>query len=63
MLRTVIFDKPQKEIEVQNAIEALLLGRGLNKGIDYDRESGKSEFSGKEYIQILLFLNYHYALK
>ena len=49
-LRTVIFDKPQKEIEVQNAIEALLLGRGLNKGIDYDRESGKFEFSGKEYI-------------
>ena len=36
-LRTVIFDKPQKEIEVQNAI-------------DYDRESGKFEFSGKEYI-------------
>lgn len=63
MLRTVIFDKLQKEIEVQNAIEALLLGRGLNKGIDYDRESGKFEFSGKEYIQILLFLNYHYALK
>ena len=63
MLRTVIFDKPQKEIEVQNAIEALLLGRGLNKGIDYDRKSGKFEFSGKEYIQILLFLNYHYALK
>jgi len=26
------------------------LGRGLNKGIDYDRESGKFEFSGKEYI-------------
>ena len=60
MLRTVIFDKLQKEIEVQNAIEALLLGRGLNKGIDYDREF---EFSGKEYIQILLLLNYHYALK
>jgi len=47
-LRPVIFDKPQKEIEVQNAIETLLLGRGLNKGIDYDRESGKFEFSGKE---------------
>lgn len=36
--------------EVQNAIEALLLGRGLAKGLDYDRESGKFEFSGKEYI-------------
>lgn len=49
-LRTVIFTKPQKEIEVQNAIEALLLGRGLNRGTDYDRETGKFEFSGKEYI-------------
>lgn len=49
-LRTVIFDRPQKEVEVQNALEALLLGRGLCKGTDYDRESGKFEFSGKEYI-------------
>ncbi|MHB9938171.1 hypothetical protein CF098_09150 [Clostridium sporogenes] len=49
-LRTVIFSKPEKKMEVQNAIESLLLGRGLNKGIDYDRESGKFEFSGKEYI-------------
>ncbi len=49
-LRTVIFQKPEKEIEVQNAIESLLLGRGLSKGTDYDRESGKFEFSGKEYI-------------
>lgn len=49
-LRSVVFQKPDKEIEVQNAIEALLLGRGLSKGADYDRESGKFEFSGKEYI-------------
>lgn len=49
-LRTVIFDRPQKEIEVQNAVESLLLGRGLSKGLDYDRETGKLEFSGKEYI-------------
>jgi hypothetical protein len=49
-LRTVIFQKPEKEVEVQNAIESLLLGRGLSKGTDYDRESGKFEFSGKEYI-------------
>lgn len=49
-LRTVIFSKPEKEVEVQNAIESLLLGRGFGKGTDYDRESGKFEFSGKEYI-------------
>ena len=35
---------------MQNAIESLLLGRGLSKGSDYDRETGKFEFSGKEYI-------------
>lgn len=49
-LRAVIFEKPQREVEVQNAIESLLLGRGLSKGSDYDRETGKFEFSGKEYI-------------
>lgn len=49
-IRSAIFQEPQKEVEVQNAIETLLLGRGLSKGIDYDRESGKLEFSGKEYI-------------
>ena len=31
-------------------LQALLLGRGLSKGTDYDRETGKFEFSGKEYI-------------
>lgn len=49
-IRTVIFQRPKKEIEVQNAIESLLLGRGLARGVDYDRESGEFEFSGKEYI-------------
>lgn len=49
-LRTVIFDRPLKEVEVQNSIETLLLGRGLSKGTDYDRETGKLEFSGKEFI-------------
>lgn len=49
-LRSSIYSVPQKEIEVQNAIEILLVGKGWTKGIDYDRESGKVTFSGKEYI-------------
>ena len=49
-IRTVVFQKPEREVEVQNAVESLLLGRGLAKGVDYDRESGKFEFSGREYI-------------
>jgi len=49
-LRSSIFETPAKELCVQNAVESLLIGRGMNKGTDYDRESGKVEFSGKEYI-------------
>lgn len=49
-LRSLIFVKPEKELEIQNAIESLFIGKGWNKGIDYDRETGKFEFSGKEYI-------------
>ncbi|MGI6545513.1 MAG: hypothetical protein ACOX2M_03610 [Fastidiosipilaceae bacterium] len=49
-LRTVVFERPQKEVDVQNAIESLLIGRNFNKGTDYDRETGKFKFSGKEYI-------------
>ena len=49
-IRTVVFRKPEKETDVHNAIESLFLGRGLSKGVDYDRESGKFEFSGREYI-------------
>lgn len=49
-LRASIFTTPTKEFEVQNAIEALLIGRNMTKGIEYDRETGKIEFSGKEYI-------------
>lgn len=49
-LRSSIFQKPEKEIEVQNAIETLFVGKGWNKGVDYDRETGKFEFSCKEYI-------------
>lgn len=49
-LRSTIFSPPEKEKEVQNAIETLFVGKGWNKGIDYDRETGKFVFSGKEYI-------------
>ena len=49
-LRSAVFSLPEKEVDIQNAIESLLLGKSLSKGLDYDRESGKFEFSGKEYI-------------
>ncbi len=49
-IRSAIFTAPSREQEVQDAVELLLIGRGFEKGVDYDRESGKLEFSGKEYI-------------
>jgi len=49
-LRSVMYDKPSKEVEVQNALETLLIGKNLNKGLEYDRETGKFNFSGREYI-------------
>ncbi|QMV40074.1 PD-(D/E)XK nuclease domain-containing protein [Cohnella cholangitidis] len=49
-LRSALYRAPEKEKEVQNAIENLFLGKGFNKAIDYDRETGKFNYSGREYI-------------
>ncbi len=49
-LRAIIFQKPDNEKQVQNEIEKILIIKGLKKGIDYERESGKFTFSGREYI-------------
>ena len=49
-LRRAIFDVPSHEREVQNAIEQLLIGRGLTKGLDYDREVGRVKVSVKEVV-------------
>src|SRR6185436_8627127 len=37
-LRRMLFEEPERELQVQNAIEQLLIGRGFSKGVDYDRE-------------------------
>ncbi len=55
-LRKALFSPPDKELEVQNAFELLLLGRGLSKGIDYDRETGRVKTSGKESIPDFVFV-------
>jgi ribulose bisphosphate carboxylase small subunit len=49
-LRPVIYNTPVKEKEIQNGIETLFIGKGYGKGIDYDRETGKFNYSGREYI-------------
>lgn len=62
-LRKAIFNKPEKESEVQDTIEALLIGRGLIKGIDYDRETGRVKVSAKEVIPDFVFPKAHLALE
>ena len=47
-LRSAIFRTPESEEDVQDAIEQLLIGRGMQKGQDYDREVGRVKFSTKE---------------
>ncbi len=47
-LRSAIFKSPECEGNVQDAIEQLLIGRGMQKGQDYDREVGRVKFSTKE---------------
>ena len=49
-LRKAVFAVPEKELEVQNGIESLMVGRGMEKGTDYDRETGRVKTSGKESI-------------
>lgn len=49
-LRKAVFTQPEREVEIQNSIEQLLIGRGLTKGIDYDRETGRVKVSIKEVI-------------
>ena len=62
-LRSSIFDKPKKEKDVQDAIEKLLIGSGMNKGIDYDREVGRIKVSSKEVIPDFIFSRLGLALE
>jgi len=49
-LRRAVLYKPEKEKDVQDVVEQLLIGRGMEKGLDYDRESGRVRYSSKEVI-------------
>jgi hypothetical protein len=54
-LRRAVFAVPDKEVEVQNGIESLMVGRGMAKGTDYDRETGRVKTSGKESVPDFIF--------
>ena len=62
-LRRALFTTPDKEVEVQNGIEALIVGRGMAKGTDYDRETGRVKQSGKESVPDFIFPNLRLCLE
>jgi hypothetical protein len=62
-LRKAMFKKPESETEVQNAIEALLIGRGYQRPLDYDRETGRVKYSGKEFVPDFIFKRYDLVLE
>ncbi len=49
-LRRAMLKPPEREKDVQDVVEQLLIGRGLEKWLDYDREVGRVKVSSKEVI-------------
>jgi hypothetical protein len=62
-LRCAIFEAPKEEKDVQNAVEQLLIGRGLRKGLDYDREVGRVKVSIKEVIPDFVLPKLSFAIE
>ena len=62
-LRKAIHIEPKLERDVQNAIENLLIGKGMQKGIDYDRETGRVKHAGKESVPDFVFRNEQMVLE
>ena len=55
--------KPDTEKDVQDTIERILIGRGMQKGMDYDRETGRVKFSVKESVPDFVFRTLSTALE
>jgi len=62
-LRRAVIRTPQNETNIQDVIEQLLIGRGLTKGIDYDRETGRVKVSIKEVVPDFVIHRLNMALE
>lgn len=62
-LRRAMFSAPTVERGVQDVTESLLVGKGLQKGIDYDRETGRVKHAGKESVPDFIFPKENMALE
>ena len=54
-LRSAVLQIPEQERDIQDVIELLLIGRGMQKGQDYDREVGRVKISSKELVPDFCF--------
>ena len=62
-LRRAVIRTPECETDIQDVTEQLLIGRGLAKGIDYDRESGRVKVSIKEFVPDFILYKLEMALE
>lgn len=62
-LRRAVQCTPKMETQVQDVVEHLLIGRGLSKGLDYDRETGRVKQSIKESVPDFIFPRLSLALE
>jgi hypothetical protein len=62
-LRKATLKEPNQESDVQDTIEQLLIGKGLVRGLDYDRETGRVKVSIKEVIPDFIFPKLDLALE
>lgn len=62
-LRSAIFVPPNQERDIQNTVEQLLIGRGFQKGEDYDREAGRVKVSSKEVVPDFILMKLGLAIE
>lgn len=61
--RLMFKEVPKNEYEVQDKLENLFIANNMDKGIDYDRETGKFKFSGREYIPDFIIPKYNMCIE
>ncbi|MDD9986976.1 MAG: hypothetical protein OXQ31_11940, partial [Spirochaetaceae bacterium] len=62
-LRSAIHKAPENEGDVQDVIEILLVGQGMQKGQEYDREVGRVKISAKEAVPDFVLFKRSLALE
>lgn len=62
-LRSAVHSEPSKETEVQDVVEVLLIGRGMQKGSEFDREVGRVKHSAKESVPDFIIPNLSMAIE